>query len=191
MIQKLRSPRGPSAVELAEKVGVHHGTLSRWLKEATTLRSVTEQDDEQKPSAPRPARRPEDWPPEEKLRIVQDARGLEGEALGALLRRLGLHEADLASWRQQADQAALAALGGRRQRNAEQKRVRQLESELRRKDKALAEAAALLVLSKKVQALVCHENVLQAQGANCIRDEGRPLGIGLQGQVPNHLELRR
>jgi transcriptional regulator with XRE-family HTH domain len=33
MIQKLRSPRGPSAVELAEKVGVHHGTLSRWLKE--------------------------------------------------------------------------------------------------------------------------------------------------------------
>jgi REP element-mobilizing transposase RayT len=42
MIQKLRSPRGPSAVELAEKVGVHHGTLSRWLKEATTLHTVTD-----------------------------------------------------------------------------------------------------------------------------------------------------
>jgi len=154
MIQKLRSPRGPSAVDLAEKVGVHHGTLSRWLKEATTLDSVTEQDDERKPSTPsRAARRPEDWPPEEKLRAVQDARGLVGEALGAFLRRHGLHEADLAQWRQHADQAALAALGGRRQRNAEQRRVRQLESELRRKDRALAEAAALLVLSKKVQAL--------------------------------------
>jgi transposase-like protein len=69
MIQKLRAPRGPSAVELAEKVGVHHGTLSRWLKEATTLHSVPEQDDERKPSVPsRVARRPEDWPPEEKLR---------------------------------------------------------------------------------------------------------------------------
>jgi transposase len=154
MIQKLSSPRGPSAVELAEKVGVHHGTLSRWLKEATTLHSVTEQDDERKPNVPsRAARRPEDWPAEEKLRAVQDARGLEGEALGAYLRRLGLHEVDLASWRQHADQAALAALGGRRQRTAEQKRTRQLEAELRRKDRALAEAAALLVLSKKVQAL--------------------------------------
>jgi transposase len=84
---------------------------------------------------------------------VHEARGLQGDALGAWLRQQGLHEADLASWRDQAEQAALAALGGRRQRNAEQKRVRKLESELKRKDKALAEAAALLMLSKKVQAL--------------------------------------
>lgn len=154
MIQKLSSPRGPSALELAAKVGVYHGTLSRWLKEARTVRSVNEQDEGRKPSAPpRSARRPEDWPPEEKLRAVQEARGLQGDALGTWLRQHGLHQADLASWRDQADQAALAALGGRRQRNAEQKRVRKLESELKRKDKALAEAAALLMLSKKVQAL--------------------------------------
>ena len=150
MIQKLRSPRGPSAVELAEKVGVHHGTLSRWLKDATTLPSVTEDEQEGTRRAPaRSGRRPEDWPPEDKLRAIEQARGLEGEALGAFLRRQGLHEADLAAWRRQAEQA----LGGRRQRNAEQKRMRKLESELKRKDKALAEAAALLVLSKKVQAL--------------------------------------
>ena len=155
MIQKLRSPRGPSAVELAEKVGVHHGTLSRWLKEATTLPSVTEDEQERTRRAPaRSGRRPEDWPPEDKLRAIEEARGLEGEALGAFLRRQGLHEADLAAWRRQAEQA----LGGRRQRSAEQKRMRKLESELKRKDKALAEAAALLVLSKKVQALVCHED---------------------------------
>lgn len=154
MIQKLRSPRGPSAVELSEKVGVHHGTLSRWLKEATTLRSVSE--DEQggpRREPPRSGRRPEDWSPEDKLRAIEEARGLDGEALGAFLRRQGLHEADLTAWRKQVEQAALAALGGRRQRSAEQKRVRKLESELKRKDKALAEAAALLVLSKKVQAL--------------------------------------
>jgi hypothetical protein len=34
---------------------------------------------------------------------VQEARGLQGDALGAWLRQHGLHEADLASWRQQAD----------------------------------------------------------------------------------------
>ncbi len=35
----------------------------------------------------------------------------------------------------------------------EQKRVRQLSKELNRKEKALAEAAALLVLRKKAQAI--------------------------------------
>jgi transposase-like protein len=98
-------------------------------------------------------RRPGDFSPEEKLKVVRDAAGLEGTELGALLRREGIHEADLALWRQNADQGALAALGGRRQRTAEQKRLRKLESELKRKDKALAEAAAILVLSKKIQAL--------------------------------------
>jgi transposase-like protein len=115
---------------------------------------VTDDEQEGTPRARvRSGRRPEDWPPEDKLRAIEEARGLNGEALGAFLRRQGLHEADLAAWRRQAEQAALAALGGRRQRNAEQKRVRKLESELRRKDKALAEAAALLVLSKKLNAL--------------------------------------
>ncbi|MES9906392.1 MAG: IS3 family transposase, partial [Sedimenticola sp.] len=35
----------------------------------------------------------------------------------------------------------------------EKKKTRQLEKELRRKEKALAEAAALLILEKKVQAI--------------------------------------
>jgi hypothetical protein len=39
------------------------------------------------------------------------------------------------------------------QRAQERKRLRELEKELRRKDKALAEAAALLVLSRKLEAL--------------------------------------
>jgi hypothetical protein len=38
-------------------------------------------------------------------------------------------------------------------RSPEARRVEQLERELHRKDKALAEAAALLVLQEKVQAL--------------------------------------
>ena len=50
-------------------------------------------------------------------------------------------------------QQALAALGGSRARTKEQQRIRELERELNRKDKALAETAALLVLAKKVHAL--------------------------------------
>ena len=154
MIRKLSSPRGPSVHELAAKSGVHQTTLSRWLREGTTVRALMSQDDNHDSSVPPRARqRPQDFSPEEKLRIVQQAAKLQDSELGAFLRREGIHEADLAEWREQAHDAALAALAGRRQRTTEQKRLRKLESELRRKDKALAEAAALLVLAKKARAL--------------------------------------
>jgi transposase-like protein len=99
--------------------------------------------------SPSPARRPEDWKPEERLRAVIEAAGLSDAELGEFLRRSGLHEATLAEWRG----AALEALGTRKTSGKEAKRVRELERELRRKERALAEAAALLVLQKKAQAI--------------------------------------
>ena len=101
------------------------------------------------------ARRAEDWPAEERLRVITEAARVSDDELGAFLRREGLHEATLQEWR-------AAALGGleperssraRKASSAEQKRLRELERQLRRKDKALAETAALLVLQKKVQAI--------------------------------------
>jgi transposase-like protein len=114
---------------------------------------MSQDNDDKDRARPRAGRRPQDFSPEEKLRIVQQASQLQDAELGAFLRREGLHEADLAEWREQVSEGALAALAGRRQRTTEQKRVRKLESELRRKEKALAEAAALLILAKKSRAL--------------------------------------
>ena len=79
---------------------------------------------------------------------MESSRLTEAE-LGAFLRREGLHEATLRQWRA----SALEGLGPQRATRSEQKRLQELEKELRRKDKALAEAAALLVLQKKVRAL--------------------------------------
>jgi hypothetical protein len=93
------------------------------------------------------------WTGAEKLRILLEARGLSETDLGALLRREGLHESDLTAW-QAAAEAALSP-GHRAPAAAEQqrdqRRIHALERELRRKDAALAETAALLVLKKKVQ----------------------------------------
>jgi transposase-like protein len=147
MVRKMLVPGGMSATALAGRAGVPQPTLSRWLRDATE-RGMSGS----KPTPPRPARRPSDWKPEEKLRVLSEADGLSGEELGELLRREGLHEADLAEWRR----AALGALGGSAKAasgSAEARRVRELERQLLRKDRALAEAAALLVLQKKVQAL--------------------------------------
>jgi hypothetical protein len=78
-----------------------------------------------------------------------------GSELGEFLRRRGLHEDQLRQWQETADAGALESLRGRKPagKSAETKRVKELERELRRKEKALAEAAALLVLRKKAEAL--------------------------------------
>lgn len=95
-------------------------------------------------------RRPKDWSPEEKLRVVVKASILSDEQLGEFLRREGIHEAQLRQWKA-AMLEALQKPVRRSKKTAEGKRIRKLEAELRRKEKALAEAAALLVLKKKAQ----------------------------------------
>lgn len=84
---------------------------------------------------------------------MREAGALAGDELGAWLWRKGLHAEQLAQWRA----AALAGLDAPRPAAAPAaqtaRRVKALERELQRKEKALAEAAALLVLRKKVAAL--------------------------------------
>ena len=98
-------------------------------------------------------KRPQDWTPEEKLRVVVEASRVSDDQLGEFLRREGVHKAQLDQWKA----AIIEALGrGNRRsskKSADSKRIRGLESELRRKEKALAETAALLVLKKKAQAI--------------------------------------
>ena len=101
-----------------------------------------------------PARRPQDWTAEEKYAVMIEAAALSDEELGAFLRKKGLHQANLKQWRQEM-LAGLTETKARRSSkpSAETRRIRELERELARKEKALAEAAALLILKKKAQAL--------------------------------------
>jgi transposase-like protein len=86
---------------------------------------------------------------------VREAAALSDDELGEFLRREGLHEEQLEQWREMLIQAAPEVFGKRRRKKTspETKRIRELEKELPRKDKALAEAAALIVLKKKAQAI--------------------------------------
>lgn len=158
MVARLAAPGAPTAVDLAQEVNVPQPTLSRWLREARSLGEVS------KPKAPDesapvpPSREPErdsrstrEWTATEKLRVVSAAAQLKDDDLGQLLRREGIHLAQLEEWRDD----ILSALGRPpvRLKNPEARRVRELERELARKDKALAEVTALLVLRKKLDAL--------------------------------------
>ena len=141
VVQRLVGPRAVSANALAEEVGVSQGSLSRWLRAARSVGGMT------------PSRKKQPWTGAEKLRLVTEARDLTGSPLGAFLRREGLHEAQLTAWRAAAEAALGAPARPRPGGSPEAQRIRELERELRRKDKALAETAALLVLKKKVRAI--------------------------------------
>jgi hypothetical protein len=63
---------------------------------------------------------------------------------------------DLEGWRQSATQALAEpeeARASPKQTQQDRRRIRELERDLRRKNAALAETAALLVLSKKLEAI--------------------------------------
>lgn len=146
MVARLVGPHAISATALGIETGLPQATLSRWLKEASKLRRKMSDDKDP------PKKQPQQWTPEEKLQILLEASALSEGELGVFLRAKGIHEAVLAEWKHQ----ALAALRGteaasKLQTQRESREMRELKRELKRKDKALAETAALIVLKKKVQ----------------------------------------
>jgi transposase-like protein len=144
-----------SAHALSKELGVPQPTLSRWLRGA---RNVVVVGDE---SEKKPERRPEDWSPNEKLEAVLEAAGLGEEELGRWLRVRGLTEAHLQRWREALEDRASEVFSPSKSSGsgkASRKREKELERELRRKEKALAETAALLVLRGKLQALWADED---------------------------------
>jgi transposase-like protein len=154
MVRRMLGPRAVSAHALSGEVGVSQPTLSRWLRETSTFRAMAKKDQNKAPPPVEAAaeRRPQDWTADERLRAVAETLSLDGEALGEYLRRNGLHREQIEQWRAEA-RTALERPGRRRRPAAETKRIKELERELRKKEKALAEAAALLVLRKKLRAL--------------------------------------
>jgi transposase-like protein len=96
---------------------------------------------------------PESWSGENKLAVVIETAALNNQELSEYCRRKGLYAEQVARWRE-------AAIAGneshpvhnktdQRALQNERNKSRNLEKDLRRKEKALAEAAALLILQKK------------------------------------------
>ena len=149
MVQQLTGKDAVSASQLARKTGVRQQNLSRWLQEARSLPMMTDE--------PKSAVRA--WTVEQKARVLAGGSKLSGEELTAYLEREGVKLAEYEQWR-----LALEEGGGASA--ATSKRIRQLERELARKEKALAEAAALLVLKKKVESLYGEDEGDDTNGQN-------------------------
>jgi len=135
----LLPPESASLEVVSREMGVSVGTLERWREDAQT----------------RPARG-RAWSAGARLEAVITTAAMNEAAKGAWCREHGVYPGDLDKWRASCTTALVDpqdAPASPQATRADRKRIKELERDLLRKDRALAETAALLVLSKKVSAI--------------------------------------
>jgi Transposase len=139
-VEKFQSRGSRTVAEVARGLGVSSWSLYHWSH------------DYGKAGEMKGNRRPMERSVEEKLKAVIEFEGLAEGQQGEYLRRKGLQSEHIAAWKKSME----VGLGGGAERAAyrselaaDKKKIQELEKELRRKDKALAETTALLVLKKK------------------------------------------
>ena len=141
IVARLLPPESAAIDVVSREVGVSVGTLERWRAQA--LAAPGELASSQRR-----------WTPAARLEAVITTAAMDEAARSAWCRGQGLFPAELEAWKHD----AIAGLGEPRAASAvearqDRRRVKELERELHRKDKALAETAALLVLRKKLDAV--------------------------------------
>ena len=148
ILAKMLPPHNMSVSALSQAEGVSKQTLYTWRAQAKSRGEPV----------PGPITSVDDWSSEAKLAAVVETASLSEHELGEYCRRRGVYPEHIQQWK--ADM--LAGVGGGasdrktldKQRRVERNEIKQLKKELRRKDKALAETTALLVLQKKFNALL-------------------------------------
>ena len=147
VLKKMLPPHNRSIRELAQEEGISEPTLYNWRKEARAHGRLL----------PDAENQPEGWSSRDKFAAVLETAALNEAELGEYCRQRGLYPEQIRRWREACEQANDWDRSQNRRlketQQAERKRREQLERELKRKEKALAEAAALLVLRKKAEAI--------------------------------------
>jgi transposase len=138
-VARLLPPESASVQSVSRELGVSVATLERWRAIALST----------------PARE-RVWTAAARLQAVITTAAMDEAQRSAWCREQGVYPTELQQWKENAT-AALSEVAEERvspqQSRDARKRIKELERDLRRKDKALAETAALLVLSKKLEAI--------------------------------------
>ena len=147
-VAQMMPPLNRKVLDLARDTGITTVTLRTWRHQARAEGKVVPGDGKQA----------DQWSSQDKFRVVLESASLNAAELAEYCRRKGLYVEQISAWREACEQAnsPVQPSKARREREEEKtstKRIKQLERELRRKEAALAETAALLVLRKKAEAL--------------------------------------
>ena len=148
-LSKVRQRGTRSVQDVANDLNMPVGTLRKWLSKSNRKGEVG------KPVSDLPADLPaQSWSPAQRLLALNQTHGMPETQLHAWCREKGLFDHQLKAWGEAFCSATVSESREARTALRElQVKHDGLQRELRRKEKALAEAAALLVLQKKFQAL--------------------------------------
>ena len=144
-VRKMMPPNAMSVAQVSRDTGVSDVTLYNWRNQFR----------HEGKSVPADPSNPENWSGENKLAVVIEIAALNEQELAEYCRQKGLYVEQIVCWREAAAAGAETqrplSRAERHELQQERKKSRKLAKELRRKEKALAETAALLVLQKKAQ----------------------------------------
>lgn len=152
VLTKALAANAPGVIELAKEFNIPKATIYTWLINMRNKNSKKEQT----------RQRPKDCSPAFKLQAVMDTLGKSEEEQSAYCRAQGIYYDHIVAWRQQIMESLGAGTSTEdkakdKENKAENQRIQDemkaLKSDLKRKDKALAEVTALLVLKKKANLL--------------------------------------
>lgn len=143
VVRKMLTRGNRTIADMAAEMNVPYHSVRNWLRNPK-MAHLNHTGGGEKPSR--------EWSPEQRLQALLDTNNLAPEALNAWCRERGIFPHQLQAWKVEfclpakpaADTAEVRKLKGE---------LTSLQRELSRKEKALSEAAALLVLQKKYQAL--------------------------------------
>ena len=144
--KRMSPPQRQSVARISEELGIHVMTLYKWRKAWRLQGEVV----------PASEKEPEGWSAADKFTVVLETAELNATELSAYCRQKGLYPEQVDRWRQASQDANEKPVltmkeqkGLEKLRAQDQREIKQLKQELRRKEKTLAEAAALLMLRKK------------------------------------------
>ena len=147
VLKKMLPPENKTIQELAKEEGISEATLYNWRKQARRQGRLLPDGDTT----------PEGWSAKDKFGAVVETAAMNEAELAEYCRQRGLYPEQVKAWRAACEQATDWEREAAERRNQstreERKRAKALEQELARKEKALAETAALLTLRKKAQAI--------------------------------------
>lgn len=140
VVQKIATPGGPSITEMAKKTGVHYTSIRTWIQAYGNAAGM---------------KTSKDWTPEAKLEAIIKTATMGENELGEYLRANGLHSTKIEEWKQEIYDSQKSA--GRPKVDPEliqlRSKEKELSKDLHRKDRALAEMSARIVLLKKSRAI--------------------------------------
>ncbi len=127
---------------VAQALGIGYSTLQTWIRKYKKMNTDTD------------SQRPQDWTREAQLQALLDTAAMREEQRSQYCRAKGIFPHHLEKWRLSfIESDKVTVTPGKAQVKILKEENALLHKEIRRKDKALAETAALLVLQKKFQAL--------------------------------------